>query len=121
MKTSNLLLLLPLVLLGCKETANTPTIAPSPLPATEEIPAYIATLEVSNPSTFARPDTLISFSLNQLGATAGPLQVWNGEVAMPTGQVQSFAFRQCQFHQFLPQTNRVGLVGVGQQARSGNR
>ena len=83
-KTSNLLWLLPLVLLGCKETANTPTIAPSPPQATEEIPAYIATLEVSNPSKFARPDTPISFSLNQLGVTAGPLQVWNGEVAMPT-------------------------------------
>ncbi len=44
----------------------------------------VATLEVANPSEFARPDTLISLDLNRLGVTAGPLQVWNGEAAQPT-------------------------------------
>lgn len=47
-------------------------------------PEAVAGLEVSNPSAFARPDTLISLSLNQLGVTAGPLQVWEGDSAQPT-------------------------------------
>jgi rhamnogalacturonyl hydrolase YesR len=44
----------------------------------------VAGLEVSNPSAFARPDTFISLSLNELGVTAGPLQVWEGDTARPT-------------------------------------
>ena len=69
MRKSLLLSVLFLVLLGCDR-------APEPQAATR--------LEVSNPSAFARPDTLISLSLNELGMTAGPLQVWEGDAARPT-------------------------------------
>jgi hypothetical protein len=48
------------------------------------LPEPVAGLEVSNPSEFARPDTLISLSLNQLGVSAGPLQVWMGDSPQPT-------------------------------------
>ncbi len=41
----------------------------------------IARLEVSNPSAFARPDTLVRLSLDELGVTGGPLQVWEGNAA----------------------------------------
>ena len=44
----------------------------------------IAKLEVSNPSAFPRPDTLVRLSLDELGVTGGPLQVWEGEAARPT-------------------------------------
>lgn len=44
----------------------------------------IARVEVSNPSAFARPDTLVRLSFEQLGVTAGPLQVWEGNTARPT-------------------------------------
>ncbi len=44
----------------------------------------IAQIEVSNPSAFARPDTLVRLSFEQLGVTAGPLQVWEGNAARPT-------------------------------------
>jgi rhamnogalacturonyl hydrolase YesR len=44
----------------------------------------IAGIEVANPSSFARPDSLISLSLAGLGVTDGPLQVWEGERARPT-------------------------------------
>ena len=44
----------------------------------------VARLEVSNPSKFARPDTLVRLSFDQLGVTAGPLQVWEGNAARPT-------------------------------------
>ena len=64
-----LVLLLPLVLL---ETATVPA---SPA---------AARLEVSNPSAFARPDTLVRLSFEQLGVTGGPLQVWEGNTARPT-------------------------------------
>ncbi len=47
-------------------------------------PRVIAKLEVSNPSTFARPDTLVRLSLDELGVTGGPLQVWEGDAARPT-------------------------------------
>ena len=46
--------------------------------------APIAHLEVSNPSAFARPDTLVRLSLQALGVTGGPLQVWEGATARPT-------------------------------------
>ena len=74
MKKSNLLSVLPamfIVLLGCGGT---------PEPQGDAV----AHLEVSNPSTFARPDTLVSLSLNELGVTAGPLQVWEGDAPRPT-------------------------------------
>ena len=44
----------------------------------------IAQLEVSNPSALPRPDTLVRLSLNRLGVTGGPLQVWEGDAARPT-------------------------------------
>lgn len=68
-----LVLSLPLLLL-----ASAPEAAAAP-----ESPA-IAHLEVSNPSKFARPDTLVRLSIDQLGVTGGPLQVWEGNTARPT-------------------------------------
>jgi len=47
-------------------------------------PGTIAQIEVSNPSAFARPDTLVRLSFEELGVTAGPLQVWEGNIARPT-------------------------------------
>ncbi|MES1243721.1 MAG: glycoside hydrolase family 88 protein [Acidobacteriota bacterium] len=67
-----LVLSLPLLLLASAPEAATP--APPP----------IARLEVSNPSAFARPDTLVRLSFEQLGVTGGPLQVWEGNSAKPT-------------------------------------
>jgi unsaturated rhamnogalacturonyl hydrolase len=60
----------------------------------------VARLEVSNPSKFARPDTLVRLSFDQLGVTSGPLQVWEGNAARPTqlldddgdGRPDAFAF-----------------------------
>lgn len=55
------------------------------LPACDRAPdRSVAHLDVANPSAFARPDSLISLSLNQLGVTEGPLQVWEGPVVRPT-------------------------------------
>ncbi len=71
MKKSHLLSALFTVLLGCNGTQEPQGDA-------------VAHLEVSNPSAFARPDTLVSLSLNELGVTAGPLQVWEGDAARPT-------------------------------------
>jgi len=75
MKKSLLLSALCLVLIGC---------GAAPEPPSEAGSDEIARLEVSNPSAFARPDTLISLTLNELGVTAGPLQVWEGDAARPT-------------------------------------
>ncbi|HBL26435.1 MAG TPA: DNA-directed RNA polymerase subunit alpha [Acidobacteria bacterium] len=47
-------------------------------------PGTLARIEVSNPSGIARPDTLVRLSFEQLGVTAGPLQVWEGDAARPT-------------------------------------
>ena len=44
----------------------------------------VANLEVSNPSAFPRPDTLVRLSFDELGVTGGPLQVWEGKAARPT-------------------------------------
>ena len=46
-------------------TASAPQIEESP---SAIAPEFVARLEVSNPSDFARADTLLSFSLNELGA-----------------------------------------------------
>ena len=46
----------------------------------------VARLEVGNPSKFARPDTLVRLSFEQLGVTAGPLQVWEGPSTRPTAR-----------------------------------
>lgn len=65
-----LVLLLPLVLVAHAATASESR--------------AIAQIEVSNPSKLARPDTLVRLSMQQLGVTAGPLQVWEGNTARPT-------------------------------------
>lgn len=44
----------------------------------------VARLEVANPSTFARPDTLVRLTFAELGVTEGPLQVWEGAAPRPT-------------------------------------
>jgi unsaturated rhamnogalacturonyl hydrolase len=69
-------------------------------PVRAEAPAAIAELEVGNPSKFARPDTLVRVSLQSLGVTEGPFQVWEGETARSTqlidedgdGRADSLAF-----------------------------
>jgi rhamnogalacturonyl hydrolase YesR len=70
---------------GCSDAVETP--APTTVPQAE----IVATLEVSNPSNFARPDTLLSFSLNELGVTSGPLQVWQGDKAQASQMVDDDA------------------------------
>jgi uncharacterized lipoprotein NlpE involved in copper resistance len=72
-----------LALLGCDNVAETPA-APS---ATE----IVATLEVSNSGQIASQDTLLSFSLNELGVTDGPLQVWRGDEAQASQLVDDNA------------------------------
>src|SRR5262249_21147460 len=52
--------------------------------ATASEPRAIAQIEVSNPSKFARPDTLVRLSFEELGVTGGPLQVWEGNTPRPT-------------------------------------
>jgi unsaturated rhamnogalacturonyl hydrolase len=82
---------LALILLGCG-------IADRPAAAVEAPP--VAHLEVSNPSAFPRPDTLVRLSFEELGVRAGPLQVWEGPTARTTqlldndgdGRPESLAF-----------------------------
>lgn len=60
----------------------------------------IARVEVANPSTFARPDTLVRISFEALGVSAGPLQVWEDKKPQLTqlidenrdGKVDTLAF-----------------------------
>jgi len=70
------LLLLFFVPLGCSGASHPAGAAAAP--------QAVAHLEVSNPSAFRRPDTLVRLSLEQLGVTSGPLQVWEGNSARPT-------------------------------------
>jgi len=88
MRFSCVLLVLPFVLLGCdraKESAGEQQPAETAASvAVEEMDGVVAWLEVSNPSEFARPDTLVSLTLNELGVTSGPLQVWQGEAPQAT-------------------------------------
>jgi len=87
MKKTYFLLALPFVLLGCDNSTDNSQTAPAtlaPPPQAVAAPESIASLELSNPSVFARPDTLVRFSLNELGVTGGPLQVWEGETAQPS-------------------------------------
>lgn len=74
-----------LLLCGCAgaQRPAPASVAAAPTPAAAE-PAALARVELANPSTFARPDTLAIFSLAELGVTAGPLQVWAGGSARPT-------------------------------------
>ncbi|MCW8926178.1 MAG: DUF4861 domain-containing protein, partial [Xanthomonadales bacterium] len=82
MKASGVFWVLPFLLLGCKPAEQ--STATQALPTAWEAARIIATIEVSNPSEFARLDTLISLSLNELGVTGGPMQVWAGDDAQPT-------------------------------------
>lgn len=82
MKSRHLFWVSALFLVACSDTSDT-TVATAP-PQAESIPEHVASLEVSNPSDFARPDTLLSLTLNELGVTSGPLQVWQGEKDLPT-------------------------------------
>jgi len=87
MKTARFLFALPFVLLGCDNATDKAEVTPAavaPVPLTVVQPAAIASLELSSPSVFARPDTLVRFSLNELGVTGGPLQVWEGDTAQPS-------------------------------------
>lgn len=50
----------------------------------------LATLSVSNPSTFDRDDVFVHLSLNQLGVAEGtPVQVWAGSQAVPTQMIDA--------------------------------
>ena len=75
------------VLPGCDKSSENAETAPAvsaPPPAVVEQTVPVATLEVSNPSEFARPNTLVRLSLNEIGVSDGPLQVWQGDTALPT-------------------------------------
>ena len=78
MRMSCLVPALLVVVAGCRSGTDTTRMAPGPQADA------VALVEVANPSAFARHDTLIGMSLNELGVTAGPLQVWEGDVARPT-------------------------------------
>ncbi len=87
MKRAHFLYALPFVLAACDSARDKAEVAPAEEPAAPLAIVRtdsIAGLEVSNPSAFARPETVISLSLNQLGATTPPLQVWEGDNAQPT-------------------------------------
>lgn len=83
-----------LALAGCVSTTESATT--TSVPPVEKTPGavvseVVATLEVSNPSEFARPNTLLSFSLKELGVTSGPLQVWQGDTPHPSQLVDDDA------------------------------
>ena len=83
-----------MALLACDNNSETPTETPAPQidkSPVEVVSEVVASLEVSNPSDFARPDTLLSFSLRELGVIDGPLQVWQGEAAQATQLVDDNA------------------------------
>lgn len=87
MKKAHLLYALPFLMLGCDNAPETSVAQSTAVaPASQGISetSSIASLDVSNPSEFARPDTLIRLSLNELGLSDGPLQVWEGDAAQPT-------------------------------------
>lgn len=77
MRKTSFLYALSFVLLGC-DNATEKTEVTSPVIKAVSEPASIAILEVSNPSEFARPDSMIRLSLRELGVSEGPLQVWEG-------------------------------------------
>lgn len=78
MKNSLFMLLpsLAVLLFGCNGASDTS--------ASDSEPKPVAQLDVSNPSTFPRHDTLVSLTLDELGVDAGPLQVWEGKTARTT-------------------------------------
>ena len=87
MKKALVFLALPFVLLGCDKTdekAEVKPVAAEPVQQEVASPEPIALLELSNPSEFTRSDTLVRFSLNELGVIDGPLQVWEGDTPQAT-------------------------------------
>ena len=55
-----------------------------------EMHTPLATLSVSNPSTFVRDDVFVHLSLNQLGVAEGTsVQVWAGSQAVPTQMIDA--------------------------------
>jgi rhamnogalacturonyl hydrolase YesR len=94
MKNSAFLLAVLLASTACDRSNEAPATAAEPAapePVAVETPQVIAGLQVSNPSEIARPDTLLSFSLIELGVTDGPLQVWQGDIAQATQLVDDNA------------------------------
>lgn len=94
MKKLFTILVASLVMFGCNNQTGQPTEASAPevKPSPDASPSdLIAQLTVSNPSTFARPDTLLSFTLDELGVTDGPLQVWQEDRAQATQLVDDDA------------------------------
>ncbi|MGD9021525.1 MAG: DUF4861 family protein, partial [Lysobacterales bacterium] len=85
MKTIFPSLIMLVLVLGCDDASRTDAVATAPeTTAAAEQMETVASLEVSNPSAFARPDTVIALSLNELGVENGPLQAWQGDEAQPT-------------------------------------
>jgi len=87
MKHIHFLLAMSLALSACdnkKEVSENAVEPQTRVTPAEVIPEAVATLEVSNPSKFSRPDTMVGFTLNELGVTSGPLQVWQGDSAQAT-------------------------------------
>jgi len=87
LKRAVFLFALPLILAACDSaTEKVEVVTAEPTAAAESavMPEPVAGLEISNPSDFPRPDTLVSLTLNQLGVSAGPLQVWEGDRAQAT-------------------------------------
>ena len=94
MKTPAILLCILLTLAACDPAPEAPATVSTPqieIASPIIISEAVAELEVSNPSAFARPDTLLSFSLRELGVADGPLQVWQGEQAQATQLVDDNA------------------------------
>ena len=98
MKKLFALLAASLLVFSCDNSTDQPL--PVSTPEIEEssettVDSMVANLAVSNPSKFARPDTLLSFSLVELGvdnkSANGPLQVWQDGQAQTTQLVDDNA------------------------------
>ncbi len=70
-----------MLLLGLVACSTSPVTLPL---AGVEAPHEIARIRVSNPSEFARPDTLVKLSLNDIGATGSEVQAWLDRSPVPT-------------------------------------
>jgi rhamnogalacturonyl hydrolase YesR len=88
MQKSTAVIAILLALSGCDGAVEAPRTGQT---AENHAPEVIAELEVTNPGNSPRPDTLLSFSLNELGVSEGPLQAWQGESAQPTQLVDDNA------------------------------
>ncbi|WP_337841399.1 glycoside hydrolase family 88 protein [Rheinheimera sp.] len=68
------------------EPDRSPTSAPQAVAGAAPQPAALATVQVQNPSSFARPDQLISLALSDLGLKERPVasSLWSGGTELPT-------------------------------------